>query len=670
MTSGIDQVFVIFKTHLDLGFTDYAASVEHRYFQEFIPHAIRLARELRDQGREERFIWTTGSWLIYEFLERASATARRDMEAAIVAGDIVWHTLPFTTHTELLDPDLFRYSLSLSQRLDVRFGRKTIAAKMTDVPGHTRSIVPLLAEAGVEFLHIGVNEASTVPDVPPLFRWRDEACDSQVNVMYHANYGSDMTVHGLRTAIALTLTNDNLGPPTIATVLDYYRGLREQFPDARIVASTLDAFAQELRAVQAELPVVIAEIGDTWIHGVGTDPTKVSRYRELSRLRRTWLQTGELSADMPSYDTFSKNLLLITEHTWGLDDKTHLHNYTDYSAIAFQAARHRPEFQHMEASWKEQRAYLDAAIEALKGTPLFASVQAKLAEMTPAQPDTSAYSQPVDRSFDLDQFELAFDPSSGAIVHLRTRHDNRLWADSTHPLALVQFETFSAEDYQRFWQQYIRNQDRADVRAWATYDYTKPGIEGIARKQRFVQPMLQKLFQHQDTEQDYFLLELSLPEGCHQREGAPARMTLQVVVARRAPHLRINLQWFDKPACRLPEAFWLSFVPLQRASGAWMLEKSGGFISPLDVVSNGNRHLHAVQEIIRYTDDEALFQLHTLDAPLVAPGRPALLEMTNQQPDMRSGIHVNLYNNVWGTNFPMWFEDDARFRFELSFKPD
>ena len=29
-------------------------------------------------------------------------------------------------------------------------------------------------------------------------------------------------------------------------------------------------------------------------------------------------------------------------------------------------------------------------------------------------------------------------------------------------------------------------------------------------------------------------------------------------------------------------------------------------------------------------------------------------------------MHVNLYNNVWGTNFPMWYEEDARFRFVLS----
>jgi hypothetical protein len=26
---------------------------------------------------------------------------------------------------------------------------------------------------------------------------------------------------------------------------------------------------------------------------------------------------------------------------------------------------------------------------------------------------------------------------------------------------------------------------------------------------------------------------------------------------------------------------------------------------------------------------------------------------------------VNLYNNAWGTNFPGWSDDDARFRFSI-----
>ena len=28
-------------------------------------------------------------------------------------------------------------------------------------------------------------------------------------------------------------------------------------------------------------------------------------------------------------------------------------------------------------------------------------------------------------------------------------------------------------------------------------------------------------------------------------------------------------------------------------------------------------------------------------------------------------IYFNLYNNVWNTNFPMWYDECARFRFTL-----
>lgn len=36
-------------------------------------------------------------------------------------------------------------------------------------------------------------------------------------------------------------------------------------------------------------------------------------------------------------------------------------------------------------------------------------------------------------------------------------------------------------------------------------------------------------------------------------------------------------------------------------------------------------------------------------------------------PEPEAGAWFCLYNNVWGTNFPMWYGEDARFRFELTF---
>ena len=40
----VKKVYLIFKTHLDIGFTDYASAVLDRYITEFIPAACETAR--------------------------------------------------------------------------------------------------------------------------------------------------------------------------------------------------------------------------------------------------------------------------------------------------------------------------------------------------------------------------------------------------------------------------------------------------------------------------------------------------------------------------------------------------------------------------------------------------------------------------------------------------
>ena len=43
-----------------------------------------------------------------------------------------------------------------------------------------------------------------------------------------------------------------------------------------------------------------------------------------------------------------------------------------------------------------------------------------------------------------------------------------------------------------------------------------------------------------------------------------------------------------------------------------------------------------------------------------------ILEFDNRIEDVKKdGISFVLYNNVWGTNFPLWYEDNARFGFKL-----
>jgi hypothetical protein len=94
--------------------------------------AIETAAALRSQGGD-RYVWTTGSWLIYQYLEKHFGTERQRMEQAIRDGGIAWHALPFTWQTELMDRSLIVRGLALSQSLDRRFQRTTTGGKMTDL---------------------------------------------------------------------------------------------------------------------------------------------------------------------------------------------------------------------------------------------------------------------------------------------------------------------------------------------------------------------------------------------------------------------------------------------------------------------------------------------------------------------------------------------------------
>lgn len=71
MVVKMKKVIVVSKTHLDLGFTDYAEKVRQKYLNEFIPKAVSIANALNADGTK-RFVWTTGSWLLREALENAS----------------------------------------------------------------------------------------------------------------------------------------------------------------------------------------------------------------------------------------------------------------------------------------------------------------------------------------------------------------------------------------------------------------------------------------------------------------------------------------------------------------------------------------------------------------------------------------------------------------------
>ncbi len=588
----ITKVHVTFKTHLDIGFTNLAANVIQTYLGGFIPRSIELAETMRQKHPRNRFKWTTGSWLIYKYLEEADGPNRKRMERAIEAGDICWHALPFTLHSETLDSSLFALGTKLSAILDRRFGRKTIAAKMTDVPGHTRGIVPLLQNAGIKFLHIGVNPASSPPDVPPVFLW--QAPDgSDVTIMYQKDYGGIMRIPHSSEAVAIILTGDNHGPQKESDVIDVYNRLMKQFPDAKIAASDLNDIAATVLSVSSRLPVVKSELGDSWIHGIASDPKKIAQLRELARLRRRWIRSGSFQEGSAGDLAFGIPLMMIAEHTWGLDIKTHLKSWDIYTPEALRTARATERFQLIESSWQEKREYIQDAILSLP-KDLNRQAKAVLDRLKPSLPDLSGYKKIGNPGAIIEaaHYSIALDPITGALSHFQNLKTGRQWASDDHPLALFAYQTFSQSDYERFMKQYLSSRPN-----WALQDFGKPGMEKFEPLSQVYLPRLKSAWRREDEKTDSILAELEVLDITGNAvPGCPQRLTTEYSISKTEPVLRITFQWFDKQANRLPEALWLSFVPSIDKKGNWKMDKMGQAIDPRDVVKNGGHKIHAVEE--------------------------------------------------------------------------
>ena len=645
--SRVKKVFVIHKTHLDIGFTDTAANVLDRYEKEFIPQAIRTARICNRDG-QRNFVWTTGSFLIRHYLEHAEDPS--DLLKAIGDGSIAWHGLACTTHTELMDPDLLSYDIQIARQLDARFDRHTIAAKMTDVPCHTQAIVPALARNGIRYLHVGINQASRPLDIPAFSRL--VFGDDEILFHYAKAYGADDAFGDY--ALEFVHTSDNMGPPTPEGVFAALKQLQEKYPDAEITSGTLDDFAAILLEHKDELPVLTCEFGDTWIHGAASDPYKAGALRELLQVKNEWLSVHPKAAATKEYDAFMTPLLLVCEHTCGLDSKLFPNDSTHWTKPDFHSVRQTPAFQKAQDSWQEQRDYLDQAVSALP-EPYRSQASERLNALRPTLPPALS-PQAVYPASPFTEVKLHING-----YHVALREDGSLHILQTpngncRPDTVIGdliYQVYGYATVDKCYRTYNRNFEETGW--WSYPDFAKPGLDSVKDLADFTAHYRLKAY---DRQADRLVLHLAAKAAMSDLYGAPRQA---VVSYRFGPQITIQLQWFDKDASRIPEALFFGFRPGFTDPQKLTVTKIGQQVHPYDVCRGGNRKLHAATRF-----DYENIHMENIHAPLLSVGGPHLYDADDAYGPVEDGIYSLLYNNRWDTNFPLWYEENASFTFRLT----
>jgi len=375
------------------------------------------------------------------------------------------------------------------------------------------------------------------------------------------------------------------------------------------------------------------------------------------------------------FDAFYRRLLLAPEHTWGMDEKTFFNDEVNWGKAEFQAVHGNENYRKIEQSWAEKRGNADRAVSFLKDTPLYEEASARIGagRLQGQAPDTKALRR-VDDPHQLIEgpwFRMRFGVN-GAIKHLEHTQSKTILAGPENALALFRYEVFPLEAFQRFYHAYVKEDSD-----WAKRDFGKvcgPKAEAAYAKAvpqyQSWTPTLEAVYESGASERPAVIAALRGPEAACEPYGCPRIFYL--VCAQdpaRRNQIGIEFLWRKKDAVRAGEALWLSFTPPDSAEAIWTFFKMGRAVSPMDVIPGGNRHLHAVQPGVLRAGARGALRIDSPSAPLCAPGKPALLQFGHEKPDMAGGVHFNLYNNVWGTNFRSWYGEDARFEFHLTFEP-
>lgn len=607
------KIITVFKTHFDIGYTKLSREVVEMYGKKMIKDVIATCEGTRKNGKGLQYVWTMSSWPLKKTLETASEEDRIKAEELIRNGQLYWHGLPFTTHTEFLTKDELEHGCKIAKELSEKYGVKApVSAKMTDVPGHAIGLVEVLVNNGIGFLHLGCNPASTPPDVPELFWWENKR-GQRVLVMYNKTYGSSiMPPKNWKYPVYLAMqqTNDNIGPQGAECIENLLRELPKGY---EMTVGTMDDFYEEIMKCDlSDLPVVRQDLGDTWIHGVGTYPKEVSmlrRARNKLPLIREYCKEHNLPEEellKPYYD----NILLFGEHTWGLDVKTHLGWNRAYEKKEFEKQKEEPRYAYLEESWREQSERAEAAVACVEELMRRFSLKEPKEEYCP-----NGYNVSVE---------------DGKIV-LTTPGGTRVTLS-------YEYNVIGAEKIHGYMKHYLTR-----LYGWAIADFGRESYPEIPSK-RYTSRL-----KRYETENGTLTAYFTTPKESEEQYGNCGEYELKITPVKEG--IKVVLT-FEKPETPYVEAGNFLFET-NLGEGEMIITKCGEELNvKTDIRKGANKLLYCIEDEARIGN----ICVKSIDAPLTSFGKNAIYENNTRSigKNVKKTFVFNLYNNMWGTNFPQY----------------
>ncbi|MGB2861975.1 MAG: polysaccharide lyase family protein, partial [Sedimentisphaerales bacterium] len=362
------EIYILHHSHVDIGYTHVQTEVERKHWKYF-EQVIELARKTADYPAGSAFKWNVEVlWAVDSFLKQASPEDRKAFFDAVKKGWIGLDALYGNELTALCRPEelvhLVDYARTLRQQNDVTID----SAMITDVPGYTWGIVPVLAQSGVKYFSVGPNRGhrigytlSTWGDKP--FYWESPSGRQSI-LCWVAGEGYSFFHSGRLDGgrlfdylgrlgdseypydiiqLRYSIGGDN-GPPD-PDMSDFVKKWNEKYAYPRlVVATTTEMFREFEQRYASKIPRVRGDFTPYWEDGAGSSAAETSINRDAAeRLVQTetlWAMLNPAGYPAEQFQEAWRNVILYDEHTWGA-----------HCSIS------QPESDFTKAQWKIKQAF-------------------------------------------------------------------------------------------------------------------------------------------------------------------------------------------------------------------------------------------------------------------------------------------------------------------------
>ena len=339
-------VYLMHHTHLDIGYTHLQSEVEQKQW-DHMDLALELIGKTRDYPEGARFKWLPeGLWAVDSYLKRATPEKRAAFLAAVKEGSIGLDAFYGNQLTALCRPEELVELTGYARRLARETGVPIDTAMISDVPGYTWGLVPVLAQSGVKYLSIGPNAGHRIGStlkawgdrpyywvspsgkeevlcwmVAKAYSWyhsgpmRDgEKILAYLTELQDAGFPYDMT------HVRYNIGGDN-GPPDPG-LSDMIRDWNARYVSPKLVIATPhEAFSAFEKRYGKDVPRVTGDFTPYWEDGAASSARETAVNRDAAerivQAQALWsmLRPGDYPAS--DFEAAWREVILYDEHTWG-----------------------------------------------------------------------------------------------------------------------------------------------------------------------------------------------------------------------------------------------------------------------------------------------------------------------------------------------------------------